>query len=97
MLRVYSSHTDRITTVVTIPMKNVRTCQSRHSVKRPRTRNSTYRTNGRAPTIMKNTAAHRMRGSSKKPKDLSWVEKPPVATVVMAWFTASNRLMPSAA
>ena len=47
-----------------------------------------------AQIIISTQAMPSSKGLSQKPKLASWVEKPPLATVDMAWQTASNRLMP---
>ncbi len=53
-------------------------------------------TNGSDPRIMKAMQVHCSAASGKKPKLLSWVENPAVATVVRAWQIASNGDMPKA-
>ena len=50
--------------------------------------------NGIEPRIMNRIAAPSIAALSKKAKLLSWVLKPPVAMVVMAWVTASKGFMP---
>ena len=55
----------------------------------------TYSTSGMHEPSMNTMAIQWMALSSKKPKDLSWVEKPAVDTVVMAWLSASNAVMPA--
>ena len=54
---------------------------------------------GRLPTIMKRETTRSIGASlvaMKAPSEASLVEKPPVATVVMAWFSASKADMPNA-
>ncbi len=43
---------------------------------------------------MNSTAAHSIPGLANRPIEASEVEKPPVATVVMACTDASNRVIP---
>ncbi|MNU11396.1 hypothetical protein D3C72_2592170 [compost metagenome] len=50
--------------------------------------------NGRLLKGMKDVATQRIGRLLKYPSDASWVEKPPVAIVDIAWFSASKRLMP---
>lgn len=78
-----------------MPM-NSRTCSSFHNATGLPRSTCKCKTNGIAESIIKMDAAYSMGALWKYPKLASCEEKPPVATVAMAWPMASKVSMPSA-
>ena len=68
-------------------------CRSRRIDQSPRTARR-YSTNGSPPAIMNPTLTH-CTAAGKFVNEASRVEKPAVASVVIAWAMASNRFMPA--
>ena len=75
--------------------RNQRTWVSRHNEPGLPRSARRYKTKGRLPNSMNTMAITSTAGLSKYPTELSRVENPPVAIVVMACATASNPVMPA--